>query len=263
MKYPGRKVEMSRSNPTDNTPNPSNRWYEWDGSNGEIRYFDKTVKNAKDPNKMGQNIISKLPFVFILLDETATVKGWHDPSESGIYSNEVRDTRADVLVVKSFKGGILAEGLYSQIRDRIGNMGGHFTTNLYIGYKDAAGALQIGSLQIKGAALNSWVEFKKPNRSELYKQAIKITGFVEGKKGKIIFRTPMFNLVPINEKTDADAKALDQTLQAYLKGYFSRPSGDKISKPSAPIETQPGDEEEPPRSNPEPEPEIRDDDVPF
>lgn len=258
---------MSRSNPTDQTPNPSQRWFEWDGSNGEIRYYDKNAKSLKDPTKLGQNIVSKLPFGFIMLDETSTVKGWHDPSDSGIFSNEVRDTRTDVMVVKSFKGGILAEGLYSQIRDRIGNIGGHFTSNFYIGFKDSEGQLQIGSLQIKGAALNSWVEFKKKHRAEIYKQAIKITGFLEGKKGKIVFRTPVFGIMPINEATDAEAKQLDVELQAYLKGYFSRTSSDKLSKPASPAEHTQDDgppPEEPPQAEAQPdEPPSDDLDCPF
>jgi hypothetical protein len=249
---------MSRSNPSDNTPNPSTRWYEWDGSNGEIRHYDKTAKSLKDPKKLGANITTKLPFVFIVLDETATVKGWHDASDSSIFSNEVRDTRAETLVVKSFKGGVLAEGFYASIRDRVSAQGGHFTTNLYIGYKDADGNLAIGNLQLKGAALNSWVEFKKANRQEIYKKAVKITGFVEGKKGKIIFRTPTFAIQNIAEKTNTEAVTLDALLQHYLKGYFSRTRTEQVAKPTAsPI----APEDYPPEPAPEPPPES--DDNPY
>ena len=35
---------MSRSNPTDNTPNPAVRWFEWNGEQGGIRYYDKDKK---------------------------------------------------------------------------------------------------------------------------------------------------------------------------------------------------------------------------
>ena len=258
---------MSRSNPTDNSPNPSTRWYEWDGSNGEIRYFDKEAKSLKDPTKKGSNIPVKMPFGFILLDELASVRGWHDASDSGIFSNEVRDTRAEPLLVKSFKGGLLAEGFYSAIRDRVAAHGGHFTTNLYIGYKDAQGNLQIGSLQLKGASLNSWVEFRKANRVDVYKKAIVITGFVEGKKGNIVFRTPVFAIKDISEKADTEAKALDQLLQHYLKGYFARTATDKVARPAAPAEGVQEHPEEVPQEEPEPEEPptrvIDDEDVPF
>src|SRR3990167_6210789 len=154
---------MSRSNPTDNSPHPCTRWIEWDGSNGEFRYYDKEQKTKV-------SLTDSL--TFILLDQLATVKGWHDASDSGIFSNEVRDIRQDVLVVKSFKGGTLAEGTYKTIRDRIIAHGGHFTANLYASIKIGE-ELAIASVQFKGAALSAWMEFSKENRSELYKKAIR------------------------------------------------------------------------------------------
>lgn len=209
---------MSRSNPTDNSPNPSTRWFEWDGSEGNIRYYDKTTKG---------NVTVDLPFTFMLLDQLACVKGWHDSSESGIFSNEVKDTRAETLVVKAFKGGVLAEGFYSAIRDKIIAQGGHFTSNCYIAFKPSGddsedATLAIGSLQFKGAALSSWMEFAKKRRADLYTSAIRITGFHEGKKGKIIFRVPTFALVPVSDEANAQATELDRELQEYLKSYFGR-----------------------------------------
>ena len=262
---------MSRSKPSDNTPNPSQRWHEWDGSNGLVRYYDKDAVNLKDKTKKGENVACKLPFTFLLLDETSTVKGWHDASDSGIYANEVRDTRDGVLLVKAFKGGVLAEGFYSQIRDRVAAHGGCFTLNLYIGFKDAAGALQIGALQLKGASLNSWVEFRKANREAVYKKAVQITGFVQGKKGNISFRTPTFAIKDVSEATATEAFTLDTVLQAYLKGYFSRVVSDKVTKPvgegvqpDAPVENQTspqGHGERHPHAPEHEQPES--DDVPF
>jgi hypothetical protein len=125
---------MSRSNPTDGARNPASRWFEFasgvDG--GFVRYYDKEAEKQValgDANTGGT-------FTLILLDELATVKGWHDASESGIFANEVRDTRQDILVVKSFKGGELASGLYADIKDRIVAVGGHFVSSCYIAYKD-------------------------------------------------------------------------------------------------------------------------------
>ena len=107
---------MSRSNPSENSnPNPAVRWFEWNGEKGLIRYYDKDAK---------QNVDVALPFTFLLLDQLGSVRGWHDASESGIYSNEVKDTRQDVLIVKAYKGGVLAEGIYKDIKDRVNNQGG-------------------------------------------------------------------------------------------------------------------------------------------
>lgn len=227
---------MSRSKPEDNSPNPSTRWFEWDGSNGGVRYYDKEKK---------ANIEVGDKFQFILLDQLGTIKGWHDASESGIYSNEVKDTRAEPFVVKAFKGGVLAEGIYKDIRDRVIAQGGHFTTNLYIGYKSEENGLAIGSLQFKGAALRAWMEFAKDNRSDLYKKALKITGSESGKKGKITFKTPVFATAPIGEETDAQALELDKQLQEYLKGYFARTRVEQADQPAPHHEDIP-DSEPPP-----------------
>jgi len=208
---------MSRSNPTsEKQANPSTRWHEWEGGRdgGLISYYNKDTK-AK--------VQVKLPFAFIVLDELSCVKGWHDASDSGISSNEVRDTKSEPLVVKSFKGGLLAEGFYSAIRDRIISQGGQFVANIYCAYKNEAGELKLGAVQFKGAALNSWVEFKKANRADIYKKAVVINGYAEGKKGSIVYRTPKFALNDVSPETNNIAIALDTELQKYLADYFRKP----------------------------------------
>lgn len=209
---------MSRSNPTDNLANPCTRWFEWHGAKGGdgIRYYNK---EAKENVKLGDK------FAFLLLDELACVKGWHEASESGIFSNEVRDTRNETLVVKSFKGGELAVGFYAQIRDRAAAHGGHFVASLYIAYKDG-GEYKLGNLQLKGAALSAWMDFKKAHRKDIYEQAIAINGHTEGKKGSVIFISPVFAVAPVSEEANSIAKTLDAELQAYLDGYFKKPRTD-------------------------------------
>lgn len=221
---------MSRSNPTDAVRNPSTRWFEFSGGSdgGFVRYYDKETEKqvplgtSQDGGK----------FVFILLDELATVKGWHDPSESGIFANEVKDTRQDTLVVRSFKGGELASGLYASIKDRIIAAGGHFVASCYIAYKEGS-ELRLGNIHFKGAALSAWMDFKKecPTKKDAagksvkayYVDAVKIEGFEQGKKGSIVYRTPKFALVPLTEETNAQAIALDGELQAFLADYLKRP----------------------------------------
>ena len=229
---------MSRSNPSDFTPSPCTRWHEFDGTKGTVRYYDKEKKENVD-------IGSK--FTFIPLDILATVKGWHDASDSGIFANEVRDTKQETFVVKAFKGGILAEGLYATIRDRVKAQGGHFVANLYCGYKNEKGELLLGSIQFKGAALNAWVEFSKncgtdkKNVKLFWSKAVKITGFEEGKKGNIKFRVPKFEISEITEKTNTEAVTLDTVLQAYLKSYFARTRIQQVAQPAAPVaENTPG-----------------------
>lgn len=242
---------MSRSNPTSESQHPCTRWIEWDGSNGNLRYYDKTQE---------KNIEMEDGFTFLLLDQLATVKGWHDASDSGIFSNEVRDTKAETLVVKAFKANtILAEGFYSQIKDRVAAIGGNYVANCYIAFK-SDGVLKIGSVQFKGAALNAWVDFKKEAGAKIYTHAVQIKGSKEGKKGKITFKTPLFFLKEITTETDEAAKELDKELQAYLDTYFKRP------KTSQARESAPSEEKEPyskPPATPDPDLDTPEDDIPF
>lgn len=246
---------MSRSNPQANAPNPAVRWFEWNGEAGVVRYYDKDAK---------KNVDTVLPFTFLLLDELASVRGWHDASESGIYSNEVRDTTKDVLVVKSFKGGTLAEGYYKAIKDRVNTQGGQFVANCYVAVKLDTG-LTLCSMRFKGAALGAWMDFRKANRGALYDRAVRIVGFTEGKKGRIVFRVPTFELKDVSKDTNEQAIALDQTLQAYLEGYLQRKTRDQADAPSnGDTRGEVSEAQEPgPSDEDYHRTELTDDDIPF
>lgn len=210
---------MSRSNPSEHgTPNPAIRWFEWNGEHGVVRYYDKDIKKTVD---VGSD------FTFILLDQLGSVRGWHEASTSAIYSNEVKDTRQEVLIVKAFKAKApLAEGLYRDIKDRVNTLGGQFNANCYIGFKNGDG-LAIGSLRFKGAALGAWMEFSKAHRSDLYQQAIRIHGYTEGKKGRIVYRMPKLEVQELSRETHAVATELDAELQAFFATYFARTTHDR------------------------------------
>jgi hypothetical protein len=245
---------MSRSNPQENgTPNPSTRWFEWNGEGGAVRYYDKDAK---------KNVDVGADFTFILLDELGSVRGWHDASQSGIYSNEVKDTRADVLIVKAFKGGTLAEGLYKDIKDRVNAVGGQFNANCYIAFKNGGGKLALGSIRFKGAALGAWMEFRKENRAALFEKGVRIHGFTEGKKGRITYRMPVLALTEVSTETNEAAIALDKQLQAYLAGYLKKTKRDQVEavgKHVSDEDVAAGFEEGPPH----PASQITDDDIPF
>ena len=209
---------MSRSQPEQHHTNPATRWYEWDGENGALRYYDRDSKT---------NIGVPLPFTFLLLDQLGSVRGWDDASQSGIYSNEVRDTRAEPMVVKSFKGGILAEGIYKDIKATVNAAGGKFTASLYLAAK-IDGELRLAALRFKGAGLMGWMEFSKAHRAELYTKAVTVAGYTEGKKGKVVFRTPTFKLVATTPETDFVAKGLDAVLQVYLNHYLKRNTVERV-----------------------------------
>lgn len=206
---------MSRSNPQEQAQNPARRWFEWNGETGTVRYYDKEKK---------KNIDVGSDFSFVLLDQLGSVGGWNEASKSAIYSNMVKDTRADVMVVKAFKGGTMAEGLYKDIKTTVNTkaVGGYFVANCYLAFKDETGTLQIGVLKLKGSALGAWMEFAKNNRDAMYSKGIRIKGFTEGKKGKIVFRTPVLTIAELSEATNTVAVGLDKQLQEFLAVYLKR-----------------------------------------
>lgn len=214
---------MSRSNPVDIIPNPATRWFEWQGSNGNLRYYDKEKK---------ENIEVEIPFDFILLDRLSTIKGWHDASESGIYSNEVRDTRSETMLVKAFKmKEPIAEGFYSDIKDRVKAEGGRFVLNCYIAYTDDSGELALASLRLHGAALSAWMDFEndKANRPLIYKKGIRIASVKAGKKGAIKFQTPVFELIDLPDEVNDQAATIDRDiLQPYLISYLKRAKHEQV-----------------------------------
>lgn len=229
---------MSRSNPTDGARNVSTRWFTWAGG-GDQGYIEWYDKDAKENRKVDG------AFTFLLLDELSTVKGWHEASESGIYANEVRDLRQETLLVKAFKGGELATGLYADIRDKIVAKGGHYHGSIYIAYKEGE-ELKIGNLGLKGAALSAWMEFKKSAPSKknadgkslkaYFVDAVTVTGFADGKKGGTKFRVPTFALKPVGDDTNARAVELDAELQAFLADYLKRPKAEAAKPQEAPDE---------------------------
>lgn len=242
---------MSRSNPNEHAANPAVRWFEWNGETGTIRHYDKEKK---------ENVTTDLPFTFVLLDRLGSVGGWHDASQSGIYSNEVRDTRQDVLVVKAFKGGTLAEGLYKDIKDRVNTVGGKFVVSCYVAFKLTDKEMAIGGLKLKGAALGPWMDFEKANRAQLYKQAIEIHGFTEGKKGRVTFRMPSFRLKPLSDDSNQVAIDLDKEVQTFLTSYLKRAKREQVEAPS---HDEPERYEESSRVADAREAIIADEDLPF
>ena len=202
---------MSRSNQNNNSGNANPCKYFIDWKNGSFVYYDKEAGKNVD---LGDNI------TFLVLDQLSTVKGWHDASESGIWSNEVRDTRTETMNVKAFKGGELVSGLYSDIKHKVKSLGGRYVRSMYVVMKVDGDTLELANLQLKGAALAEWSTFYNDNRNEIYDAAVEVTGSDARKKGATNFNVPVFALKKVSEDINETAKSLDTVLQNYLSSYF-------------------------------------------
>lgn len=204
---------MSRSNQNNNSGNANPSKYFIDWKNGSFVYYDKEAGKNVD---LGDNI------TFLVLDQLSTIKGWHDASNSPIWSNEVHDTRTETMIVKAFKlkDKPLVSGLYSDIKDKVKSLGGKYVRSMYVAMKVDGNTLELANLQLKGAALGEWTTFYNENRNEIYDAAVEVTGSDARKKGATKFNVPVFALRKVSEETNETAKSLDTVLQNYLSGHL-------------------------------------------
>jgi len=198
---------MSRSMNTDLVP-IAKQTYDWQGSTGKIKYYDRATK---------ENKFLDLPFTFIVLDKLATIVGFSDADQSGFWSNDIRDITKDRLHIRT-KKGLEDEGLYKELAHVL-NKGAKYAQVLYIGYKEEK-ELIIAKLLIHGAAIGAWIDFCKGK--DIYKNAVTIVGATAAKKGATNYFIPEFKVKEITEETDKKAMLLDAELQDYLKLYFVR-----------------------------------------
>lgn len=199
---------MSRSNNVE-IRNPAEKFFQWDGKKGGFNWFDKS-KGEK-----GERVHLPLPFEFAVLDVLATVKGFDDKTQSGYWSNEVRNVGEDQLIVRT-KEGVVGKGLYKDIIDRLS--GASYCQSVYIGYSEN-GTLRLGNLQLTGIALSSWIEYRKKHK--IYSGKIIVNRMLDGRKGAVEYKIPVFEPAEIDDESDGLAKALDMVLQEYLNAYFN------------------------------------------
>jgi hypothetical protein len=189
---------------------PVKKYLSWSSNEKCFKYYDK--EQAKD-------VLVKLPTSFVHLDELATIKGWDEKSESGIYSNEVRSTKLEEFNVRSFKGGEIIKGIYQDVKLRIQGAGGIFHTSMYV-YLNG----EVVNLSFKGSALMGWSDFAKENRRNFGGNTIEILTAAEGKKGAVKFSTPVFTLgKPIGLTENEKAEGAYTLLKAYLDAKKVQP----------------------------------------
>jgi hypothetical protein len=177
---------------------PAQMYLEWSSDEKCFKYWD----NVEKENKLVQ-----LPLTFLVLKEFHAVKGWHDKSQSGIYSNEVKNISQEQIEVKSFKGGTLAKGIYKDIKEIIGNVGGRYVKSIYAMLKDGT----IVNIQLKGSAVKEWGEAFNKGRSRLADEWVTISEANEMKKGKVNYSVPVFKFD--HSLNDAENKLADEVYE--------------------------------------------------
>lgn len=190
--------------------NPSKKTIKWKSTDKCFSYYDTEQKTQ---------VQVLLPFKFLVLDELHAVSGWNDSSSSAIYSNEVKFISKENVIVKSFKGGEIARGIYKEIKDKIVMNGGHYVKSIYVMLEDGT----LANLQLKGSAVSKWSDFTQKTRSRLADEWVEVKTVKEDKKGGVKFNVPEFTFS--SSLNDSDAENADKCfdeLEAYLKTYLSK-----------------------------------------
>lgn len=188
---------------------PVKMYLNWSSNDKCFTFYDRTLKTDR---------ALKLPVKLIYLDSLSSIRGFDDASQSSIYSNEVKSTKNEQLVVRSFKGGELVKGLYQDIKLKIVEKGGHYNASLY-----AVIDGQIVNISMKGAVLQHWSDFNKESGKKFLNHYIVINSALDAKKGSVKYSVPVFE---IGETIDDKDGKLGDKLYDELASYFVARKGE-------------------------------------
>lgn len=189
--------------------NPTELFLAWNSKDAAFTYYDKQSETNKTV---------KTPFSFLVLKELSTIRGWDDDSQSGIFSNEVTNLANEKIVVKAFKGGVIAEGYYKDIKDRVKAHGGNYTKSIYVMTKGG----KLLNVNLKGSAFAEWMEFTKKTKNRLGDEWVTVTGSKTEKKGSVTFQVPIFAFSGVlSDEEFRNANKVGAVLMNYLNAYTS------------------------------------------
>ena len=197
-------ARINHAQQTTTSNNPTTKYLEWKSNDKAFSFYNKEAAAKEEV---------KLPLKFLFLQHYHTVKGFNDTSNSGIYSNEVFYI-GEQMSVKSFKGGLIAEGVYNDIKPKIVNAGGKYHRSVYVMMEDGS----IANFSFKGAVVKEWSDFMKENKNLLDNQWVEIKEAKDKKKGSVNYSVPVFTVGQAISKDiakKADAKA--DELKAFLE----------------------------------------------
>jgi hypothetical protein len=210
-------ARISHNTETSKSSNPTSKYLDWKSNDKAFEYYDK---NAGEKVKVG------LPLKFVFLQHYHTVKGWHDPSESNIYSNEVFYIGSEQMTVRSFgnkKKNLpaveIASGIYTEMKPKIISAGGKYHRSVYVMLEDGT----IANLSFKGAVVREWSDFMEKNKNLVDGQWIEVNSAKDQKKGSIKYSTPEFTMGSnLTAKQSSQADVVASQLKEYLDGYFNK-----------------------------------------
>lgn len=190
--------------------NPTSRYMEWKSNDQAFQFYDKEA---------GQNIKVELPLKFLFLQHYHTVKGFNEASNSGIYSNEVYYIGSEEMSVRSHKGGLIASGLYKDIKPKVTAEGGKYHRSVYAMLEDGT----IVNLSFKGAVVSEWSNFMDDNKNNVDNAWVEVNEAKQMKKGSVKYSVPQFTLGKAIGKSQSDlADEAASKLKTHFDAYFAK-----------------------------------------
>ena len=190
--------------------NPTSRYMEWKSNDQAFQFYDKEA---------GQNIKVELPLKFLFLQHYHTVKGFNEASNSGVYANEVYYIGSEEMSVRSHKGGLIASGLYKDIKPKVMAEGGKYHRSVYVMLEDGT----VANLSFKGAVVSEWSNFMDDNKNNVDNAWIEVNEAKQMKKGSVKYSVPEFTLGKAITKAQSDlADEAASKLKNHFDAYFAK-----------------------------------------
>ena len=190
---------------TQKTVHPVSKWLEFKSAKETFQYYDKSAK---------ENVVMDLPIKFIVLDELVSITGYNDTHNSGIWSNEVHNIMNEPLSVKTFKGGIVIDGMYQDISEQFKKIGGKYTKLLYVMLIGEIN--ELACIKITGASLRPWID----GNLDVGSNVIEVANVEAARKGAVRYTYPLFSIakVPNLKELMIEALEMDVFLQSFFNG---------------------------------------------
>ena len=189
--------------------NPTSKFLEWKSNNKSFSFWNKELKKNEEV---------KLPLTFMVLEEYHKISGFSDADQTGIYSNEVLQIGTEEMEVRTFKGRIIAKGLYKDIKGAVNAAGGNYHKSIYA----VTNEWELINISFKGACVSEWSKFvEKGAWKRLADEWVSIESSNDHQKGMVKYSTPnfAFNI----SLSDTEYKVVEEKatqLQDYMNKYF-------------------------------------------
>lgn len=203
---------MSRADEfSTSTKSPVAKYLQWDSEGRTFKMYDKKTE-AKG--------FAKLPIKFVVLRQMPMITGFHKPTQTGIYSNELTSSELNTkeFVVRT-KNAELIKGIYSDIKPNLAAFGAKFGVNVY--------ALMDGELvciKLSGSSNSAWIDYTLVNRQSLVSNEVEVLSVLDKKNGATKYTQPVFTIGKTLDKATSDkAEEVYAELVSYMKERDSKP----------------------------------------